>query len=116
MTQSEIVERLAEALWVVEQPDDERDGAARQWRGLVDAVEGPGADPHWSGGKHSGDCTNEAHPCARCAVEEKREHARAVLAALRDPAIPADALAEAVGLRAVGLEPGCGTPLNEVTR
>ena len=101
MTQSELVERLAEALWVVDQLDDERDGAARQWRGIVDAVEGPDADPRWSGGKHSGDCTNEAHPCARCAVEEKREHARAVLVALRDPVIPADALAEAVGLRAV---------------
>lgn len=32
--------------------------------------EGMDTHPLWSGGKHSGDCTRQAHPCIRCQGEK----------------------------------------------
>lgn len=37
----------------------------------AEAVE---TDPLWARGRHSGDCTKEAHSCLRCQIEEQEEN------------------------------------------
>jgi hypothetical protein len=41
-------------------------------------------DPHYSNGKHSGDCTNESHSCLRCEVEKLREMAAVIVDKYQD--------------------------------